>query len=645
MRRGYWLILVATILLVTGYHLRFQAPATITAEQGTANLGNWDFTHQGPVSLSGDWLFFPGQLHTPASFLQTLQTTGGAGRAPQTLPVPATWNKLYRHQSSHPLAQGRGYGTYALKLTGTGHSSLGLVQQPACTSSRSYFFPASAPSSQPVSTLGHVAATAPQSLPHQQPVFSALRTRPGAPHYLLVQVANFDHRLGGLCRAVYLGTQQQLFDLQLQRLIGQGLTIAIIFSMTIYAFAIYFYTPHNRSSLWLGLWALCATLYFWTRANFWEQAFGTGGTFGFAFHYTVEYCSLLLMGPFIIYFHHHAYRTRYVAERLLRGNFAAVLLLCLAVLVTPVEWFTRYYTPLMWLMLAQLLLAGYILLRALHDRQKNAVRLGISALPLFFTIPVDLFANLNGKPSGSYTELAMVFFVFMQGLVQGRRLGLVIVRSQHLSDSLAEEVKHQTASLEEKNYELLIARTALEEANRDLKALSITDGLTGAYNRLYFDRQFLIEWQRARRERCPLSLVLVDIDHFKALNDNHGHLAGDQGLKAIVSHLHAIFRRASDVVCRYGGEEFVVLLPNTSPDQAAAAAEELRALVASTPLHYHDQEIYYTVSIGVGGLPAPGPSQQPLDLLSAADRALYQVKRDGRNGVGVADVIAADIRA
>ncbi len=644
MRRGYWLLLVALILLVAGYNLRSPATASLPINGGTLDIGDWDFERRGALSLAGDWLFFPRQLHTPASLVAAVATAPAAGAAaPLAMPVPATWNQALPQRHS-PLAQGRGYGTYALKITGGGQASLSLLQQQACTSSRSFFFPASQPAAATTSELGRVGLSLAQTVPHQKAVLSALPMQAGEAHYLLLQVANFDHRLGGLCGALYLGTQQQLFDLQLQQLAGRGLTIAIIFSMALYAFAIYFYTPRNRSSLWLGLWALTMALYLWTHGNFWEQVIGLDGRFGFELHYALEYGTILLLGPLILLFHHHAYRIHYLPSTPLAINIAVALLLCLIVFITPARWFTQYYSVLMYFTCLQLLATVYILLRALYDRQNHAVRLLIGMLPLCFTIPADFVAGSNGAPAATLTEYAMVFFIFIQCLVQGRRMGLVISRSQHLSNSLAEEVKQQTASLEAKNYELLIARTALEEVNRDLKALSITDGLTGAYNRLYFDRQFLIEWQRSRREQTPLSLVLVDIDHFKALNDRHGHLAGDQGLKDIVRHMQAVFQRASDVVCRYGGEEFVVLLPNTPPEQATAAAEKLRQLVEATPMRYNGADIRYTVSIGIGGL-VPAVAHQPLDLLSATDQALYQVKRRGRNGICVADTIHANIRA
>lgn len=212
----------------------------------------------------------------------------------------------------------------------------------------------------------------------------------------------------------------------------------------------------------------------------------------------------------------------------------------------------------------------------------------------------------------------------------------ILYQRRELDLKLKRELNEKTASLETSNKELLKIKYDLQVANLELKALSFTDALTSAYNRLYFDRQFLTEWQRARREQEPMSLILVDIDHFKELNDTYGHLAGDDGLKLITQLLRSGFQRGNDIVCRYGGEEFVILLPNTLPQQAAIRAEKLREVIELTPIIYNEDAISITASFGVCGI-VPQPEHEPLDLLHATDQALYWVKRNGRNGVHVSD--------
>jgi len=192
-------------------------------------------------------------------------------------------------------------------------------------------------------------------------------------------------------------------------------------------------------------------------------------------------------------------------------------------------------------------------------------------------------------------------------------------------------------SLSERNSELealVQERTrALEEANAKLKYLSNTDGLTGIANRRSFDHALAVEWSRAQRTGLPLSLILLDVDHFKHYNDQYGHLAGDDCLCAIASALSLGGQRASDVTGRFGGEEFVVLLPNTSQDGALEIARRIRQEVMDLGLPHADTDAgVVTVSLGVGCL-APAQQHSPETLLREADAALYRAKQSGRNCV------------
>lgn len=164
-----------------------------------------------------------------------------------------------------------------------------------------------------------------------------------------------------------------------------------------------------------------------------------------------------------------------------------------------------------------------------------------------------------------------------------------------------------------------------------LSRKAMIDGLTGLWNRSYFDMRMSQELSLTRRTRQPLACIMLDLDHFKRLNDSYGHPSGDEVLRW-VGQLLTETCRGEDIVCRYGGEEFVVLCPNTMADQAADLAERIRSSLESFTWRFRDTAVRVTCSLGVADLRhVPPPS-----VVELADRALYQAKHSGRNRVIVA---------
>ncbi|HHM04676.1 MAG TPA: diguanylate cyclase [Gammaproteobacteria bacterium] len=173
----------------------------------------------------------------------------------------------------------------------------------------------------------------------------------------------------------------------------------------------------------------------------------------------------------------------------------------------------------------------------------------------------------------------------------------------------------------------------LEKKNKELQRLSSLDGLTGIANRRRFDEYLEQEWLRAARGGKRVSLILIDIDHFKAYNDNYGHQGGDCVLRRVAQALESDIRRPGDLVARYGGEEFAVILPDTDLEGAAQVAEGLRETVAALDIaHAHSSTAsHVTISLGVASI-TPREGGLPATLIEAADSGLYEAKRKGRNG-------------
>lgn len=174
----------------------------------------------------------------------------------------------------------------------------------------------------------------------------------------------------------------------------------------------------------------------------------------------------------------------------------------------------------------------------------------------------------------------------------------------------------------------MLLQAATEQAV-SFQETSQRDGLTGLYNRYYFDEQISTEVACARRYERPLSLLMIDIDFFKHVNDTYGHQGGDQVLRIVAFKLLKTLR-ASDTLARYGGEEFSLILPHLSKQESIIVAERLRRIIEKESIPFEEKEIKVTISIGVSEI-AKGDT--PDKLIKEADSALYLAKKEGRNRV------------
>lgn len=198
------------------------------------------------------------------------------------------------------------------------------------------------------------------------------------------------------------------------------------------------------------------------------------------------------------------------------------------------------------------------------------------------------------------------------------------------------------SSIQSHNLELQIALDELAEKNRLLEQQNMLDTLSGINNRACFDKRLTSELKRSRREKTTLGLVLVDIDHFKKINDSYGHLVGDAAIKQIASALAASLKRSSDAVFRYGGEEFALLLPNTELAGCIELAEYVRQHISATPIRHGSLTLSVTLSAGCYAAVADAGTTSN-DYICAADSALYQAKNLGRNRTASASAIVTPI--
>lgn len=256
----------------------------------------------------------------------------------------------------------------------------------------------------------------------------------------------------------------------------------------------------------------------------------------------------------------------------------------------------------------ELLLLSFALAERInHERQKREL-----AQQLSLTAMEHLNEERNAKLEAQSQSLAM---------------------QQRHNDELELRVLDRTAELER-------AMKNLELANRELAKLSVTDPLTRLHNRRYFDETLQAELSRAVRTTQSLALILVDIDHFKSINDTYGHLVGDECLKLVASALKQVVSRSTDLVARYGGEEFAVVLPSTCERDAMDLADRIRLAIEKLKFIHAGKRISLSASLGVAGR-IPSSFDTPGRFITAADEALYRAKETGRNRVVAADLASA----
>lgn len=229
------------------------------------------------------------------------------------------------------------------------------------------------------------------------------------------------------------------------------------------------------------------------------------------------------------------------------------------------------------------------------------------------------------------------FFAWLQLVQQASRLNLSMIfqrEMQRRDGSLqAAEINTQLIHRGERDYLIAVARDNSErlQLEAQLQKLSQQDGLTGLFNRRHFDRQLQSEWRRLRRADAPLAVLMLDVDHFKRFNDCLGHLAGDDALRRVAGALQGCLQREGDVACRYGGEEFVIILTDTGQDGASHVAARVHQRIAELAIEHPGTELgRLTLSIGVA-IATPGQDTEPDELIAQADKALYEAKHRGRN--------------
>ncbi len=600
---------LALLLVVAGCGVNSSGAAP-RAEQGVLDLQHWDFTRRGIVGLNGEWGFAWNALLSP----EDIQGRWPAGQ--NTFGVPEQWPV---GEGASGSWQAHGYATYFLQvLLPADAPAMALKVRDIGTAYRIFV------NGQLVHGAGRVGKDAASTVAGFERQVIALPAATSNEYRIVIHVANFHYRAGGIWEHLVLGAHD---DVRRHYELALGLSISLasaIGAIGLYHLGLYSLRRQDTSALYFGLVCMIAT----ARLLATDERYITELLPGISHDtlFKVEYLSFLLAIPAF-----GAYFTRLLPGCCPDWAMRMIYLLGLGfgalVALAPPEIYSLWLPLFQIYLLFACAVGFYAMGRAVAERREEAWVFLAGFAILAFTVIADLLSSRDVVNTPHFLAgIGLFSFIILQSYAMSRRSAQAFTAVE----TLTSELEAYSTTLEEKVQQ----RTAeLGEANTKLEQMARIDGLTQISNRRHFDTSLAREWPAHARRKAELSLLIIDIDHFKGFNDTYGHLKGDEALVSVAGAIASTLSRPTDLVARYGGEEFVVLLPDTSAEGAWNVAERILAAVAVLNIpHEGSGSRRLSLSIGAATM-VPLNASDAADLVEQADQCLYAAKAGGRNRV------------
>ena len=291
---------------------------------------------------------------------------------------------------------------------------------------------------------------------------------------------------------------------------------------------------------------------------------------------------------------------------------------------------------------------GVIVQQPLDEAMGNAINIKIKSILIMISmavIAILMALAIAGALARPIAEISKATNRLSQGdltvklkVMSSDEIGQLATNFNNMINQLLKRDEALGLAHEELENQVKKRTEELMIANAELQRISFLDGLTGIANRRYFDEFLEREWQRSKRDNTSLALIMLDVDYFKNYNDTYGHIVGDECLKIIADILKTTIKRSTDLVVRYGGEEFAIVLPDTNVQGARMVGERIRSSIEKLGIQHKTSPIngIVTASLGIA-VAVTAKDTLPIKIVAAADEALYQAKQSGRNQVKVAD--------
>lgn len=590
------------VLMLGCWGLSFAAPITNNKES-SFDFSSWT-PEQGPVVLSGDWGMHWQQQLTPDQWPE---------HETAWINMPLTWDMP---EVSSPTLSGKGFATFTTRLTNLPPgTSWGLVIPEQSTAFRLYI------NDTLVAEGGIAGVSKDSSMPYSGNQIVELG---GLPETVRVSwhVTNFHHESGGPWQALTIGPFKELNQQYQLRTFDQALVVALAFIASLLLITQYFIDSRDKISLVLAIFAGLVGFRIGITDN--QPLYQMLGALPWQLHIRLLYLTMLLAAPLVLLWQHYSF-PRELSLRIVRYVAYVFSLPVLTIIVLPTTAFTALLMTFQVMIVGVIAIYCWSLFKIVLRKREGGWFLLAGAGVLIITVLHDM-AMYSQWLGSSRLWISYGLLAFLLSLT----INMLYLRAKQkqqvedLSAQLLAVNKQLEARVALRTMELAEKADALEEANDKLQVLANIDGLTGVLNR----RAFVEQLEMLARLKPKVALLMIDIDHFKQINDSYGHAIGDQVLK----RLSAVFiemKREHDRVGRFGGEEFMVLLQDISSKGLESYCRRLMDAVHQ--LDFSDIGPVTGITVSVGTTMAVLTPRTIDDLIQQADEAMYQVKNSGRD--------------
>lgn len=573
------------------------------AKDGVLVLTDENFSANNKIPLNGEWEFFWEELLNENEIKERMKKMN-----PPNLNVPSYWeDSVY---TAH------GYGTYYLKVILPEDVVGNTLAITTVNQGTSYTLTVDG---ERIASNGYVGNSKETSVPEYSDrlVYFTPRDRE---INIVLHISNFAHKFGGAFNPVYIGAPEKVMYAHNIQLAISMFIIGGILIMGVYEIFIYLFRRKEKVFLYFGMINIVISIYsLFKMPYYFNKIFTVPWIWG----HRIEIISIYILFLLYLLLGKSMYPKEMKNTPVLIGVIISLVCIVLTLVSRP-----SFYSSLLeyvFIVLGIYMIYNLYVVLLAYRRKRPTALVNLIAIMVFFTAVVnDVFASLEFIESLPFVTIGFFFYVLIQSINLSREYALKLNEAENLSLDL----KKLNLSLDEK----IKNRTEeLKQKNEELKQLTLLDGLTGIYNRRYFEEHLTIFFDEALLSTKTISILMIDVDNFKQFNDQKGHVAGDRLLIDLAQLLNNLCIPNS-FVARYGGEEFSIVLMDYSVQEVLQFAEDVRLEVEEQKYEQSSSSTYITVSIGVSSTEDHSFVHKE-ELIKRADQALYASKSNGKNQV------------